>query len=129
MQAHLPISEPILPPRSELSHILDKKSASGPESAYNGRLQVLQDASRTESAVTICTPGRDLGDYTRISYQQMLTSSERNANLLYRIPGLKKSTVILIHSDNHAENITRFWAIIRAGLFPANCNVHSFLTR
>lgn len=89
------------------------------DSPSDDLIQLLQSASRFEAGITIYAPGQGPPAATRITYRQLLADSEEKASRIRQLPGLAKDTVILLHFDNHTENIEWLWAVIRSGYLPA----------
>lgn len=54
-----------------------------------------------------------------IGYNDLLHASEVKARLLVQLPSLTRDSIILLHFDNHEQNIEWLWAVVRAGLIPA----------
>ncbi len=54
-----------------------------------------------------------------ISYDQLRVLAIRNAQLLCRIHGLTKGSVILLHFDNHLDSIIWVWSVLYSGCLPA----------
>ena len=54
-----------------------------------------------------------------LGYAQLRSQAQSNAQLLRRIPGFSSGSVILIHFNEHLDNIVWFWAVVYAGCVPA----------
>ena len=79
--------------------------------------QILERAAASEAGIKIYAAGEET--YTRVSYEKLLKSAESDALKISSITDITKDTVILLHFDNHSDNIRWFWACIAAGLVPA----------
>ena len=55
----------------------------------------------------------------KITYKDLRLQATHNAQLLRSINGLSKSSVILLHFDNHLDNILWFWTVLYYGCLPA----------
>ena len=79
--------------------------------------QILRRAAATDAGLKIYGSGEET--YTRVSYDKLLRSAEFDALKILSIPDIAKHTIILLHFDNHSNNIRWFWACVAAGLVPA----------
>ncbi|KAJ5993046.1 hypothetical protein N7451_008770 [Penicillium sp. IBT 35674x] len=97
-----------------------------PSSGVNTLLELLQRAANTPNGITFYKArGSADGPSTRISYQQLLDQSRRDAALLQTlVTDLHQDTIFLLHFDTHEENIRWFWATTVAGYLP--CIVPKF---
>lgn len=84
-------------------------------------LDVLVRAAQVapEKGMTIIPHGNTKSTPERITYPQLLQKAGVLSRLVRAIPGVKSDTIILLHLDNHRDNILWLWAIIAAGLVPA----------
>ena len=55
----------------------------------------------------------------RLSYGQLRSQAEHNAQLLHRIDGFNEGSVILVHFSDHLDAIVWFWSVLYAGCIPA----------
>ena len=55
----------------------------------------------------------------KMTYEDLRVQAPHNARLLCSIDDLGKSSVILLHFDNHLDNITWFWSALYSGCLPA----------
>lgn len=83
--------------------------------------QFLQIGAESPLSLCVYQPGSTqenpiAGDF---SYSTLLRSAEDRARLLSHVPGIRKHKIVLIHFDNHRQNIEWLWAVIRAGFIPA----------
>ena len=87
----------------------------------NNLWRLLEVASASRAKVSIYKPGSVLANLSidQISYNDFFYASEEKACLIRQIPGLTKDGVVLLHFDNHTQNIEWLWAVIRAGSIPA----------
>ena len=80
--------------------------------------QLLQASAATSSGITTHSSGDPFtGRYT--SYKQLLQIAETKARLICGIPGITPDSVILLHFDEHLDNIEWFWAVTASGHLPA----------
>lgn len=84
----------------------------------NNLYQLLEEASKSEAGVRAYTPASK-GPATRVTYADLLANAATDAQRIIEIDGITGETVVLIHFDNHLDNIKWFWAVITAGLVPA----------
>lgn len=54
-----------------------------------------------------------------MTYEELRLQALHNAQLLRRIDGLTQGTVILLHFDNHLDNIVWLWSVLNSGYLPA----------
>lgn len=54
-----------------------------------------------------------------INYRQLKSEAEHNSLLLASIDDFKKGSVVLIHFDDHLNNIIWFWSVLLADCIPA----------
>ena len=54
-----------------------------------------------------------------MTYKMLKQRAKKGAQLLHTIPNIRKETIILLHFDDHEDNIVWFWSVIEAGLLPA----------
>jgi len=52
-------------------------------------------------------------------YNRLRSQAQFNAQLLSRIPGFSTGSVILVHFNEHLNNIIWFWSVVYAGCVPA----------
>ena len=74
--------------------------------------------SQSQRGLIIYPPGK-VEAPLKISYEELRLRAIHNAQLLCSIEGLNKSSVILLHFDNHLDNIVWFWAALYHGCLPA----------
>ncbi|ROW11307.1 hypothetical protein VMCG_01024 [Cytospora schulzeri] len=84
-------------------------------------LDVLVRAAQVapEKGMTIIPQGHTKSTPERITYSQLLQKAGVLSRLVRTIPGVKPDSIILLHLDNHRDNILWLWAIVAAGLVPA----------
>ncbi|MCJ1467234.1 hypothetical protein MMC07_005857 [Pseudocyphellaria aurata] len=80
--------------------------------------QILGNASKSEAGINTYAPGFQ-GPSTRVTYAQLLANAESDAQKILELDGVTSDSVILIHFDNHLDNIKWLWAVVAAGLVPA----------
>ncbi|RAL12615.1 NRPS-like enzyme [Aspergillus homomorphus CBS 101889] len=78
---------------------------------------ILNTAAQTPAGICIYPPGQVDGSPTRLSYADLARRAEEDSSLL--LNHIHDKPVVLIHLDNHADNIRWFWAVVCAGLLPA----------
>ncbi|RDW89197.1 hypothetical protein BP6252_01229 [Coleophoma cylindrospora] len=54
----------------------------------------------------------------KLTYKQLLDAAEKRAQYLISKSHTKSGSVILLHLDNHLDNIIWFWTIVVAGCIP-----------
>ena len=54
----------------------------------------------------------------KTSYSQLLEQAEHNAKAISTFSGFKPKSIVLLHLDDHFDNVTLFWSIILAGGIP-----------
>ncbi|PGH27376.1 hypothetical protein AJ80_00854 [Polytolypa hystricis UAMH7299] len=54
-----------------------------------------------------------------LTTRQLWYHAQENAQLLHNVPGITKDSVVLIHFDNHEQNLTWMWSAIVGGYLPA----------
>lgn len=83
-------------------------------------LQLLGVAAETSTAgITTYAPGRSLKSSTRLTYQEILDQAQKDAPLIHHISGISSESIVLLHFDDHSQNIKWLWATIAAGYVPA----------
>lgn len=83
-------------------------------------LQLLEVAAETSTAgITTYAPGRSLKSSTRLTYQEILDQAQKDAPLIHHISGISSESIVLLHFDDHSQNIKWLWATIAAGYVPA----------
>ena len=82
--------------------------------------QLLMNTAKTSgSGITIYTPGHALHSSTRITYHDLFRQAHVDADLIRQIDGSKPNSTVLIHFNDHSQNIRWFWATVVAGCLPA----------
>lgn len=82
--------------------------------------QLLEAAAETSTAgITTYAPGRSLRSSTRLTYQELLAQALKDAQLIHHISGISSDSIVLLHFDDHSQNIKWLWAVIAAGYVPA----------
>lgn len=81
--------------------------------------RLLARAAASDAGIVTYAPGADIDKATRTSYRSLFETAKDKARLLHEIDGISPSSIILIHFDNHTDNITWFWAVTLAGYLPA----------
>ncbi|QKX55382.1 uncharacterized protein TRUGW13939_02474 [Talaromyces rugulosus] len=83
--------------------------------------EALTKAARSapEKGLSIYPPGQTEGKPTRITYSELLRDALIRGNSIKTIPGLTPDKIVLIHLDNHEDNVRWLWAVLAAGQVPA----------
>lgn len=83
--------------------------------------QLLESAAAdtADHGISIYTPGNVTKIGKRLRYRELLEVAKGNACLLPPVNLTKKDSVVLLHFDNHIDNIEWFWTVIAAGYVPA----------
>ena len=79
----------------------------------------LREAALTHNGIIIYPPAQNLASSIQLSYGQLLLEAKTKAGLLRQIEAITGDSVILLHFDNHKDNIEWFWATAAAGFLPA----------
>ena len=79
---------------------------------------LLEDAANASITKVIVYPPGNLNAPVSRSYQELLTRATGNASLISRTDGVVADSKILLHLDQHSQNIEWFWSTIIAGLLP-----------
>ncbi|KAF4636428.1 hypothetical protein G7Y89_g1660 [Cudoniella acicularis] len=69
--------------------------------------------------ITIYSPNAPRGVGTFISYSELFRRAKHNAFLIRGIKNINPASIILLHFDNHLDNIEWYWAVVIAGFIPA----------
>ena len=78
----------------------------------------LAAANHGEKGLLVYSPG-NIENVHQTTYVDLLRTARRNSRLLQGVKGLSPGSVILLHFDNHLDNIEWFWAALCAGFTPA----------
>lgn len=84
-------------------------------------LQLLERAASTspDKGLEIYLPGKLGGIGRHISYNELLQTAKGNAQAIRNLSGVTSSSIVLLHFDNHVDNVEWLWAVVSAGLLPA----------
>ena len=74
--------------------------------------------SQSRRGLIAYLPGR-VDNPCRITYEEVRLQAIHNAQLLRRTGGLTNDSVILLHFNNHLDNIVWFWSVLYSGYLPA----------
>ncbi|KAK3398801.1 hypothetical protein B0T20DRAFT_479547 [Sordaria brevicollis] len=88
-----------------------------PNNVFDVLLQAAQDTP--DKGLSIYPKGQTKAAPTRITYLQLLHEAVALSRLLRGIPGVGPETIVLLHLDDHEDNVLWLWATIAAGLVPA----------
>lgn len=80
---------------------------------------LLQTAAETSTATITVYPSGETASPITTSYPEILRQAQENARSLLQIKGITQQSKLLLHFDQHLENIVWFWSAIAAGLVPA----------
>ena len=61
----------------------------------------------------------DLEVPIRLSYKDLHAAAARNSRSIRRLPGFAPRKIILLHFDEHLDNIIWFWSVVLTGAIPA----------
>ncbi|KAF9886273.1 hypothetical protein FE257_011886 [Aspergillus nanangensis] len=67
--------------------------------------------------ITVHGPG-NMESPIRLSYRDIHEATIRNAGSLGSIPGFQRGSIVLLHLDNHVDNIIWLWSLLYAGCIP-----------
>lgn len=81
--------------------------------------QLLARAAASTAGIVYYRPGSGPQQALRLSYAELLGQAKEKLRLMYRINGLERSSIVLLHFDNQIENIIWLWACIIGGFLPA----------
>lgn len=84
-------------------------------------LQLLERAASTapDNGLAFYLPGK-LGQVGRhMSYHDILQIAKGNAQGIRNLSGARSGSIVLLHFNNHVDNVEWLWAVIAAGLLPA----------
>ena len=84
-----------------------------------GLIDLLKSAALHEEKGLIVYPPGNLQRAIRLSYRDLLRRASANARALRQIHGLTRNTILLVHFDNHLDNIEWIWSALLAGYIPA----------
>ena len=85
----------------------------------NGLQQVLENAAASHAGITTYPPNCFPPHGIRTTYHELLQKAKAKAQLVDSIHGLSSGSVVLLHFDEHSDNIEWFWAVTLAGYLPA----------
>ena len=85
--------------------------------AAQNLFQLLGNACSESAGINIYGP-RSTKQCTRTSYRSVLERANHDALKLHDLPGMTPDTVVLLHFDQHADNIRWFWGAAVAGYVP-----------
>ncbi|KAI0182604.1 hypothetical protein EV127DRAFT_449170, partial [Xylaria flabelliformis] len=73
-----------------------------------------------EKGLTVLPQGWDSNALPeRLSYSQLLKKACVTSQLVKTIPGICPNTIVLLHLDNHRDNVFWLWAVVAGGFVPA----------
>lgn len=82
-------------------------------------IATLLDRGAATEAGIIAHPSTERLKPTSLSYKELRALVSSKANLLQRDPRIRQGKIILIHFQDHLENIIWFWSAVVAGCVPA----------
>lgn len=78
-----------------------------------------QSAESGIDAGIVAYPLHNTIEARRITYSQLFSECRRRASLLARQRGFTRGGIILLHFNDHLDNIIWFWSVLLAGCTPA----------
>ena len=90
-----------------------------PPEARDHISNLLYDAAWSPDASVYTYKQGDTQKPIRTTYQSILSSAIRNSSKIQRIERFSTDRIILIHFNNHLDNIIWFWSAVIAGCTPA----------
>ncbi|KAK3949500.1 hypothetical protein QBC32DRAFT_316780 [Pseudoneurospora amorphoporcata] len=87
-----------------------------PKNVFDVLLQAALDAP--DKGLSIYPRGQTKAPH-RITYLQLLHEAVALSRMVRGIPGIGSETIVLLHLDDHQDNILWLWATVAAGLVPA----------
>lgn len=102
----------------------EKEEATNPQlqqkgSESRGLQQILRNAAASHAGIITYRPNCSSPHGIRTTYCELLQRASAKAQLLNSIEGLSSGSVVLLHFDEHSDNIEWFWAVTLAGYVPA----------
>ncbi|KAF4553661.1 AMP-binding enzyme-like protein 21 [Elsinoe fawcettii] len=88
----------------------------GPSTAV--RLQELLENAASHDSFGIILYGDGITDTVHLSYDSLLNTAKQNARLLIEDLHVHDHSIILLHFDNHLDNIIWSWSVVLAGARP-----------
>ena len=79
---------------------------------------VLEDAALSRAGLLIYPPG-DVETPRHLAYNELFVSAKHKARLLNELAAVADKHIVLLHFDNHKDNIEWLWATVVAGFLPA----------
>lgn len=80
---------------------------------------LLDSASRHGGAGVVFYPPGNLTKGEYMSYDELRRTALRNAAALQRLPDFEAKAPILVHFNNHRDNVIWFWSVAYSGAIPA----------
>lgn len=99
----------------------DQASKSLPQeecSERQGLQQILRKAAATSAGITIYPPSFKTPHGIRTTYRELLDRASAKARLMTSIDELSSGSIVLLHFNDHIDNIEWFWAVTLAGCVP-----------
>jgi acyl-CoA synthetase (AMP-forming)/AMP-acid ligase II/thioesterase domain-containing protein len=83
-------------------------------------IQLLRATAKAypEHGLSFYLPGKLESVGKAITYPELLQRAEQNAERIHRL-GLRPGSIVLLHFNNHLDNLEWFWAVTLAGFTPA----------
>jgi acyl-CoA synthetase (AMP-forming)/AMP-acid ligase II/thioesterase domain-containing protein len=84
-------------------------------------LQLLERAASqtSERGLSFYTPGKVDAVGERLTYDGLFELAKKNAQAVRQLKGIAPGSVVLLHFNNHLDNIEWLWSVIAAGYLPA----------
>jgi acyl-CoA synthetase (AMP-forming)/AMP-acid ligase II len=71
-----------------------------------------------EAYILFYEPGCINKNDTKLKYSELLKLSKQNAEFIHQFE-LQPESIILLHFNNHFDNVVWFWSVVCAGFIPA----------
>lgn len=80
--------------------------------------QLLARAAASTAGIFYYHPGTEIQTALWLSYSELIQQAKENLRLMSRINGLEQGSIVLLHFNNHIENIIWLWTCILGGFLP-----------
>ena len=89
--------------------------------AANNLFQLLEQAALdpSDKGISVYLPGNVDQVAKRLTYNELFQVAQSNSPMVQQIPDINSNTVVLIHFDNHLDNLEWLWSVVAAGYLPA----------
>lgn len=86
---------------------------------YTDLLQLLDTAARDATKGLFIYPPGNVMTCQYVSYFELRSIARQNAAILQEHEAVTPGNIILLHFNNHVDNIVWFWSVLMAGCVPA----------